>query len=468
MSEAAESTAADTSSRSSQSPPECPTQFSQQLVEASADEVAPSSSSVARRPGWDTRADFLAIVSACMPVPPQVESPGANKVQLYQAFVDHYIPKDAGDQYRPINVLITAATLSPALSKALDAVSLLVFDRVGTDPRLARAANSAYVDALRLTRQELSRRNNDKRVVIGTAHWLSMCELFRSTSLDELGARPHTRWLISYMESCRAEQQDPGIRALMESNLRLLATWEALVMRKRPCRPGELLDETGLQPDGTLATLSSLVIMVSGVLEDSDKLCQQEAEPSIPRILNLIARIVGLEGKMHDWMAEYYKNIPGCLQWTTEACQLPWPIGRGTLSLFRRVYDFSDIQTAIVHINYYLCLLVLVEAHLEIRNIHGHRQDAEYAEYMRLKRLSAEYADSLCKCMPFLGKPTNGWAGRIMAIRPLHLLLLHFRKRLDWQKLSWCVECAADLGIVRSQPNMISSDSSASHRRAAD
>lgn len=396
-----------------------------------------------------TREEFTKAMGSCI-TPQEFKSVGADKTRVYDHFVAHYLPQDATDIIKTIRFLIDGSPLSPALAKALDAISLFVLHRTSNDPRLDQSATSSYAEAVTLTRHELDRPNDDKRVIIGTAHMLAMCELFQSTSLSEMRAQPHTRWLLAFLETCRMHRDDAGVTLIIQSsNIRAIATWEGLISRKRPCVPKVPPDSADLVPDGSRATLTNLAVMVLDIVVDSDTLCQQELNPSLPRILGAVREIMWAEGKLHDWMAGYYQTTSVLHYRPVDTRQLSCSSACRPPGLFQRVFDFYDLQTAFNYVTFWMCLLALTDAHIEICMTHQRNYELDYMEYFRLKKLAAEYADSICMSMPYMGQSFNGLSGRLMTIRPLHFLLLHFKKHGDWQKLAWCVQCAADLGSVR-------------------
>ena len=430
------------------SPSECMPPSYQEFSNVS--NYMPPTSALVRKRRQMTRAEFVKAMSACTPKPQEFKSVETNKAQVYDRFVACYLPRDASDVIKTWRFLIDGSSLSPALSKALDAISLFVLHRTSNDPRLDQNATSSYTNALTLTRRELRRPNTDKRVVIGTAHMLSMCELLQSTSLSDMGAQPHTRWLLAYLETCRMQKSDEHLRLILQSsNIRVIATWEGLISRKRPCVPRNPPDSADLLPDGSRLSLSNLAVVVLDIVEDSDNLCHQELDPSLPRVLDAIRQIVWLEGKLHDWMAGYYKTTSVIQYRPVDPSQLSSSSARSPTSLFRRLFDFLDLQTAFNYVTFWMCLLALTETHIDIVLTYQRNYDLDHNEYFRLKKLSAEYADSICMSMPYMGQPFNGWSGRLMTIRPLHFLVLHFKKHCDWRKLAWCVQCAADLGSIR-------------------
>lgn len=246
-----------------------------------------------------------------------------------------------------------------------------------------------------------------------TAHILSVCELFQRVSLDGPGTtRSHATWLISFMEAHRDDVTNERMQQLRNSNVRIVAAWQILIARKNPCRAMTVCDETELSA-GTLSTMSDLTIRTSSVLEDSDKLCRQGSESSLPYILHALERIVSLEGALHGWMANYIKTMFCAPYWLVEATSLPFTVGRGTHSLFRRVYDFVDCQVQVLHIGYWMCQLALVDTQIDTVKANFDKLETDYTELGRLKALSDENADHLSKSIPSMGTTKAAWAGRL-------------------------------------------------------
>lgn len=343
--------------------------------------------------------------------------------------------------------ILTISPSSPAILGASQTIWALLLERVSGEKRLLPSAIGLYSNALRRAQQEVNDPQTDKCTIIGTAHLLSVCELFQRVSLDDAGTtRPHARWLVSFMERHRDDIGNEGMQRFRRSNVRLVAAWEILITRRSYANTTLLL-ETDLC-DGTITTLSDLTLLTASLLEESDNLCRADYAPYPSSIFDMLERIVFLERMLHDWMSKYIKTSPSSPYRLVEPKSLPYTTGRGTRSLFRSVYVFRDLQTQVLYISYWLCQLLLVDARLNIASAHECKFDADVNETMRLKVLAKEYADHSSKSMPTMGAPYAAWAGRIMAVRPLHLLLLYYKQHRDWQKLSWCVECARDIGIL--------------------
>ena len=155
---------------------------------------------------------------------------------------------------------------------------------------------------------------------------------------------------------------------------------------------------------------------------------------------------------MHDQMAAYYRRSCYLPYWYADS-KSAFVRGRGTNSLFRQVYDFSSICSAMVHVAYWMCLLSLTQSRLSILKSCSRIIHIDTEELMRLEKLSKEYANNISMSIPWFANPKNGWAGRIMAMRPLNFLLLHYRQRNEWDKVSWCVGMTKDLGIYNGNPS---------------
>lgn len=356
------------------------------------------------------------------------------------------MPHD-GDQ-RTLMSILTISESSPALCSASQTISSLILHRISGEWRLLPSAKRLYSTALKQARLEADNPDTDNCALIGTAHLLSLCELLQRLALDDSGTtRPHASWLIHLMETNRNDIDNPKLQRMLHSNVRLVATWELLIARNGPQIFTKSLRDKELSA-GTVTSMSDLTLITSNTLEDSDRLCSEDRDCSPSHALDTIEKIISLTGTLHTWMTNYLKTLPGSPYHLIESSTLSYLTSRGTRLLFRRLYEFVDLQVQILFIGYWMCHLTLVDAHLDIVQAHEPKLDADPIEIVRLKCLANEYASHLSRSMPTLGVPYAAWAGRTMAVRPLHLLLLHYRRHKEWQKLSWCVECAHDIGVL--------------------
>lgn len=394
-----------------------------------------------------TYEDFIAMFKPCARPAKSIASEEVATAPLYDVFVNLYQPKidHRRSSMQMLRSIVTNVASDPALAKATKTVSLLILSREHRHTRFAQAATEMYSDALRCARQQLVNPNLDKIMLIGVGHMLSLCELFFSTALDDTGARPHTKWVISLIESCCRDRNFPITHPLRASPLRLFATWEALIVRYLPSGLRLPAEDPLSKAPGAMATLSDLTIITTHLLESCGDFCARLPPPNTPKILQFLNELIGIETKLHKLMTNYYESVTGAHYRLIATTVHHRP---RILSLFSYTYDFADLEAAKLHIGYWMCLLALVDARRDVSRTYRGILDIELSEpFALLEKLANEYADHICMSIPFMGRPKCGWSGRVIAIRPLRFLLQHFRKRGDWQKLGWCVQCAADLCV---------------------
>lgn len=399
------------------------------------------------RPKIATREDFMAMLRACSRPPKPIPSEEVGTAPLFDTFVNLYQPKI--HRRRPslqmLQSIVTNAASNPALSRSTKTVSLLVLSREHRQPHFSHAAIEMYIDALRSARQEICNPDLDRVTLISVGHMLSICELFLGSTLDDSGSRHHTKWVISLVESCCQDPKFPTAHPLRASPLRLFATWEALTVRHLPSGLPLPAEDSRVHASASMATLSDLSITTASLLERSDTSCMQRSLSSASQLLDFLNELVRVESKLHGCMKSYYEVNAGVhYQYSVTRTDKR----RGVTPLFHFSYEFTDLESTTMHIGYWMCLLALTDTRLDISKAYRRLLDIESSEpFARLEKLVNEYADHICMSIPFMGRPSCGWSGRVIAIRPLRFLLQHFRKRGDWQKLSWCVQCAADLAV---------------------
>ena len=401
------------------------------------------------------RAEFLAILSTNYPRPAELKSVNVNRIQVYETFGCHYLPR-VKDRLGTVDWFIGAAQSeqSQALAHAISSVCTHIYYRVSDDSRHLQAASAEYARAIRCARREMIL-VQPKTVRVATAHILTVCELFSQASLDDTGASAHAQYVLSLTEADRGADDAIHTKHLSAAtNVRIYALWESIILRRCPVRPRQLPTGTEqLHPPGTLEALVSLTLTTVSTLATGDRLCEQEQAPSLPCMLQQLQDIARLEGKLHDWTTSYAKKKDFPLYWVVAVQRQPPPIMRGTETLFRHTYEFPHFQDAIACITYWMCLLALSQMQVKMMDMYQHKLATEHAYYIRLRRTSEEYADSICMTMSYVARLENGWAGRLTSIRPLRFLSLYYKRQKDWRKLVWVTRCAEDIGVLRPQPN---------------
>lgn len=394
-----------------------------------------------------TREDFLTVLQVCTQLPKSIASEQIASAPLYDILADLYLPKLIRNKssVRMLESIVQTASSNPALARSTKTVSLLVLSREHQQSRFSHAATEMYADALQAARQQVRNPNMDKVLLISVGHMLSLCELFFGGTLDDTSSRHHTRWVMSLVESCCRDPEFPIAHPLRASPMRLFATWEALIVRRLPTGLPLPTEDSRVHPPGSMATLSDLTIITAQLLEGSDHACRDSSFSNVAQVVGFLNELVCAERKLHICMKSYYESTAGAhYQYTATESQPR----SGVTPLFPFSYGFADLESTKMHIGYWMCLLALTDARLEISKTYRHPLDIDSSEPIaRLDKLVNEYADHICMSIPFMGRPSCGWSGRVIAIRPLRFLLQHFRKRGEWQKLCWCVQCATDLAI---------------------
>jgi hypothetical protein len=188
---------------------------------------------------------------------------------------------------------------------------------------------------------------------------------------------------------------------------------------------------------------------VSRIAHDSDELCDANTVACPLVLLDRLTGIRRLEGKLYDWMGAYAAQHSRPLYWLVDVQHSTCATVRNTKALFGKIYEFDDLHIAIIHVTVWMSLISLFQSYARILDSHHSKLGTEYTQYFRVKKMLNEYADHLCRTMPFMGRKDSGYAGRIMAIRPLHLLSSYFKDQKNWSKLAWCSHCAVDMGTIR-------------------
>jgi hypothetical protein len=397
------------------------------------------------------RRDFLAILSASNVRMPDIMSPVVNRSQLQQKFKEEYIPMGEA-RNRTLDFVVAAAQSqhSPALGHAISCISAHILARLNNDPRPLQGAAIEYGRAINCARHEMGKVQL-KAVRVATTHFLSVCEIFDQDLLGEKAASAHAKYIITLMEGDRNDQEPLSAKDLSATNnVRFFAIFGAMVVRQCPLKPNELpLEAELMHPPGSVVSLVNIALLTLSVVEVSDVFCKRDQAPQLSCIYEQLQKVIQLQGRLHEWMTRFNKQMDAALYRTIAVPRQPSPAVRETRALFAHTYEFNELADAMIFTTYWMCLLVLSQVHLEIVDTYQHKLEIEHTEYLRLQRLSDEYADSLCMTMSFMGRPSNGWAGRLGAVRPLHFLMLHYQHQKHWAKLRWVKRCAEDIGCLQ-------------------
>ena len=373
-----------------------------------------------------------------------------NRTQLLQFFRENYIPDAQCTDFVPLMWITKTAYIgsSAALKNAVSAVSVSTIYRKTNDARMLHTATTLYFSAVREARKELEM-TLDPATNVAIGHIFTFCELLRCTSLNDSSAQPHTYYTISVLESNRSNSHNGTLWWFANGVIRAFAAWGLLLWRKCPldlnisstdlCQPG----------DYQFSTLLDLALVVSKIAHDSDKLCDANIYVCPLVLLDRLTEIRRLEGALYDWMGAYSTQNPRPLYWLVDVQNTTCAAVRDTKALFGKIYEFNDLHIAIIHVTFWMSLMSLFQSYARILDAHHSKLDSEYTQYFRVKKMLDEYAAHLCRTMPFMGRRDSGYAGRIMAIRPLHLLSLYFKEQKNWSKLAWCSHCAVDMGSIR-------------------
>jgi hypothetical protein len=337
---------------------------------------------------------------------------------------------------------------SAALNGAVSAVSVSTIYRKTNDARMFHAATTLYYSAVSKARKELEA-SLDPAISVAIGHVFTFCELLRCTSMDDSSAQPHTYYTISVFESNRASSDKGPLSRFANGVMRAFAAWGTLTWRKCPSDIDISSINRYQSGDCPLSTLVDLALAVSKIAHDSDSLCDAETITCPLMLLDRLTEIRRLEGKLYDWIGAYSATHSRSLYWLVDVQNSTCATVRNTKALFGKIYEFNDLHIAIIHITVWMSLMSLFQSYARILDTHHSILDTEYTQHFRVKKLLNEYADHLCRTMPFMGRRDSGYAGRIMAIRPLHLLSLYFKEQKNWAKLAWCSHCAVDMGTIR-------------------
>lgn len=371
----------------------------------------------------------------------------AYDLSLMTNLFSRYMPTndvDYGASARAMKSTINVATNDAALEASTKAACLLVLNRASQDPRFLDAAHSRYSNALIRTRRQLETKGIDRRTLLGTAHFLSLCEAFNSTSVESIAARPHTMWFVSLLESCHG---DPVYGVLLGSPMRVFAVWELLVARQLPPNvKAPTLDNRSTDQPGSLEMICNLAVNVIALSGG-----KPESSLSTPESLERLQTMAEFEGRLHRWLSGYYEQMPKAQYRIADSPftkQSP-NVLLLTSTLFRKCFVLPNIMATMTHMLYWMCMALLAGSRHQLLTKRKHEFDVDDLQLKATTSTLVESLDNIAMSMPYTKEKECGWSGRLLAIRPIHFLVIGYKELQDWDKVAWCLQCAAELKIVR-------------------
>ncbi|TKA66864.1 hypothetical protein B0A55_08315 [Friedmanniomyces simplex] len=247
-------------------------------------------------------------LSPSPPPPVDLLSPGVMRSQLYGTFMDVYLPTNSlRDHFSFYETLVTMSTEQPALTQALDALSLVAVGSMNKDRAVLDQSVRKYGDALSSLGKALARpeaASSDETLAAATV--LGNCALYDEIGKHENVWGKHVTGGQQLIAARGPKNLNSKLALLLFSTTRHGALIWSLIERKAPYMAlpewRELAFETSIQDSSTL--FYDAAIQIPGLLQRYDQLGDSVAL-SVDNIDDLLRDCEHIEQSLRDWLLNW-------------------------------------------------------------------------------------------------------------------------------------------------------------------
>lgn len=371
----------------------------------------------------------------------------ADRMRLYSTYFElHPGELDGG-----IPSFVDIAQSSDAMTSALDTAALLYIGSTYSIGDCMSQAQRSYTKALGQLRLELCTGNTRSATSFSIMHILETCELFQRTSSSALtGWQQHADGNVSLMEevlgSARQLETWHALSDSLTSSTRLPFTlWLGLARRQRLKAHEVFWSQCESQN-----IILPVAMTVPGELEAADEAVQASNNGDICHSLVGLAR---KQQRLHDALekCELGKNYPRFTLSISEGFTTSLLQRNDIESLEGLSYLFSNLGSATTHLSYWICMLLLQIARIDLVKTKGITSSPPFPDLSRLIEDANDYANHICKTMAYCTLAKHGFVGKMNVIGPLAFVSGWYRRQEDFSRLQWCERISLqleDAGLV--------------------
>ena len=361
---------------------------------------------------------------------------------LQGIFVENTFPQDKA-KYLGFEYMLRSVNHSKTLALAMRSLQCVLVAQVHNDPRLLQEAAICYPQAMASLRLDLYNGTMEPGHFISVVLLFLKIELFAATSTQGGGWQQHIMGSRLAVERCRKYDMDPAIRSLIVAITYEFGLWDGLLRKRQGLCV--LAQSHGTGSQDVYCDFLSTATQVPTVLEAADQLCQLRHNTTGRSVTNIVGKISAMEGDLHRTMRSCYGQINGLPYWVNRDRTFAQSLGYEEGDSYpKNIYCFPSFRLAQQHTTYWMCLLSLHEAHLDILSKVTQAQYSFKTPELRarLKRNAGECADQLVMSLSFLLRQETGYFGLTKAIAPLQLAYIWYRRCNDKALMLYCQRIA--------------------------
>ncbi|KAM0716401.1 hypothetical protein Q7P37_007846 [Cladosporium fusiforme] len=375
-----------------------------------------------------------------------LNSPAANKVQLYDAWLNIYTPETTGMQGLHFDYLRESVGLAegePALRDGLNTLALVQVGHAHNDERLLAASVPSYGRALASLAYAVSKATSVRdNTVLAAASLLVVCEFYDQIKTQGMGWFGHVEGVQQLLLARGPESLDTNLSLMLFCNARHASFAKAVLLRKATPYDTPAWRAAALRAplhDGSVK-LFDMEIRVPRLLQRADDL-DLKAASAVKDIEALIKDCEELEVEFKSWLCGMHDSlgthgidaykVVSIEQFETFASLI-------TDRTLPTCYRFTNFLSGYLHSQYWICMHYLrstIKDLRELRQSFDPYWKPDLSQAVTDEELNG-YAFDLCRCIPHFVEPSSGTQGHIGIFLPLAVILMHFKSRQNWK---WCM-----------------------------
>jgi hypothetical protein len=381
-------------------------------------------------------------------------SPAANQAQLYDKWLNIYMPKTCGMQGLHFDYLreaIDMAESEPALRDGLNTLALVQVGHAADDERLLAASVPSYGKALASLAYAVSKATSVcDNTVLAAASLLIVCEFYDKIKTQGMSWFGHVRGTQQLLLARGPDSLDTNLSLMLFCNTRHGSLVRSFLFRK-----GDSYDSPAWRAAAFRAPVSDwtvrlfdATIRVPRYLQRSDEL-DIGSPDALRTVRDLLFDCESLEAELRHWYSDYHASLhmhgiePYGIVDVESFHAFAFYVSDRTLTT---AYRFNNFLSGYLHSQFWTAMHYLRST---MKRLYEQRQcletspydnsSADYTSAVTCEELNG-YVFDLCRSIPHFVEPSSGTQGHIAIFLPLAVILMHFRSRRNWKWCSWGVK----------------------------
>ncbi|RMZ67912.1 c6 zinc finger domain [Pyrenophora seminiperda CCB06] len=375
-------------------------------------------------------------------LPKQVSPVAADRIQHLGTFIALYLPRAEGPALPPPSALMLGLPNMPAnsnvLMTAIDALSAAQLAVANRNSLLVHRSRSLYGTALsQLLRAIQDSEKALKDETLLSTYLLTLYEVFVGVA-QGYGFFYHVQGLLHLLKqrgpaSFQSRQSMQIYHAIRYNSLTIGYHMRKASMLDTPDWLAVTAKAAKVDP---YVALQDICIAIPRILERTDKLAKDCPKEEVESLIDDAQQVAS---RAFDWFSHFERHGPrynkvdvATMVGFSEIC--PDLDGGG---VFNSVFAFHYFGAGICYLIYWMSMLILQSNTFKL--LRRHRQ-LDLKELMTWDRQLSNYADSICRSVPYHCRPVTGYTGKFGSLTPLMVARKFYEMKGAKTEAAWCIK----------------------------